>query len=172
MANVLNSIEEAVDGKYLVVKDRRNQAKKGTLVHIMSVKENGGRYTVGYRVTDTKQDFTDYFDSVKEFSDWVKPDTFIARYYECFDMSEILKYIKINQRTFLTFCLPIIGIALLVIWILFAAIIKGVGAIIAAVVLSILAIGGVIFFYKHSKTQIKMDLYKKISAAKWGVQIR
>lgn len=173
MANMINSIDEAVDGKYLVVRDRKNQAKCGTLVHIMSAQENaGGGYLVGYRVTGTGQDFTERFDSLKDFCNWVKPDSFIARYYECFDISEISKYIKINQRTFLNFCLPIIIIGLIIFWILGAAIIKHAAGIVIAIVGSVICVAGALFIYKHSKTQVKMDLYKKIGTARWGVNFK
>ncbi len=173
MANMINSIDEAVDCKYLVVKDRKNQAKCGTLVHIMSAKENsGGGYLVGYRVTNTGQDFTERFETLKEFCNWVKPDSFIARYYDCFDISEIAKYIKINQRTFVNFCLPIIIVGLIVFWILGAAIIKGGGGIVIAIVGSVISVACALFLYKHSKTQIKMDLYKKIGSSRWGVNFK
>ena len=173
MAYMISSIDEAVDGKYLVVKDRKNQAKCGTLVHIMSSRDNGnGTYTVGYRVTGTGQDFSDTFDGLKEFCDWVKPDSFIARYYECFEISEVSKYIKINQRTFLNFCLPIMVIALVVIWIIFGAVVKGTAGVVLGIILSVAAIGGTIFFYKHSKSKIKLDLYKKIGSARWGVNFK
>ncbi|MBQ3918639.1 MAG: hypothetical protein II695_03110 [Oscillospiraceae bacterium] len=174
MAYSLSNIDEAVDGKYLVVKNRTGQAKIGTMVHVMSAKQSSdGRIDMGYRVTGTGQNYTARFDSIKDFCTWARPDSFIARYYECFDNSEISKYIKINNRTVLTFCVPIIAIALVLIWIIFGAILHGKGAaIVIGIILSIVAIGFVFFLYKESKNKIKMDLYKKVSASRWGVTIR
>ncbi|MBQ5310551.1 MAG: hypothetical protein ILP19_00700, partial [Oscillospiraceae bacterium] len=112
------------------------------------------------------------FNSIKEFCAWAKPDTFIARYYECFDSNEINKYIKINNRTVVTFCVPLIAIALVIVWILFGAIIKGTAGVVLGIVFSFIAVGVVFFLYKQSKNKIKMDLYKKVSAARWGVTIK
>lgn len=175
MAYSLNNIDEAVDGKYLVVKNRTGQAKVGTMVHVMSAKQSSdGRIDMGYRVTGTGQNYTARFDSIKDFCNWARPDTFIARYYECFDANEISRYIKINNRTALTFCLPIIAIALVIIWIIFGALLGKTGAapIVIGIIASVAAVAFVFFLYKSSKNKIKMDLYKKVSASRWGVTIK
>ncbi len=173
MAYMLTDINEAVDGKFLVTKNMTSQAKVGTMIHIMSAKESpDGSVLLGYRVTGTGQNFTVRFDSIKAFCAWARPDTFIARYYECFDSDEISKYIKINNRTVVTFCVPLIVIALVLIWILFGAIIKGTAGVVLGIVFSLVAVGVVFFLYKQSKNKIKMDLYKKVSAARWGVTIK
>ena len=77
MANTISSIDEAVDCKFLVVKDRRNQVKAGTLVHIMSATPNSLGYEVGYRVTGENQNFNDVFSDLKDFNGWAKQDTMI-----------------------------------------------------------------------------------------------
>ncbi|MBQ7990445.1 MAG: hypothetical protein IJ080_04205 [Oscillospiraceae bacterium] len=175
MAYTLNNVDEAVDGKYLVVRNKTGQAKVGTMVHIMSAKQSSdGRIDMGYRVTGTGQNYTARFDSIKDFCSWARPDTFIARYYECFDNNEISRYIKINNRTVVTFCLPIILIALVLIWIIFGAILGKAGAapIVVGIICSVVAVAFVFFLYKSSKNKIKMDLYKKVSASRWGVTIK
>ena len=170
---MLTDINEAVDSKYLVCKSMLGQAKVGTMIHVMSAKESSdGSVTIGYRITLTGQNFTARFNSIKEFCAWAKTDTFIARYYECFDSNEINKYIKINNRTVVTFCVPLIAIALVIVWILFGAIIKGTAGVVLGIVFSFIAVGVVFFLYKQSKNKIKMDLYKKVSAARWGVTIK
>ncbi|MBQ4311850.1 MAG: hypothetical protein II773_09675 [Oscillospiraceae bacterium] len=166
MAYSLNSIDEAVDGKFLITKNVSNQAQAGTLVHIMDSSQSSSGVSVNYRVTNTGQNFTIKFGSLKDFCKWATPDTFIARYYESFTKSEILNYIKVNERTFLTFAVPIIAVALVIIWVLCLLIFKDhtVLKIILGIILSLVAAGAVTIFYKRQKTQVKLKLYKKVSS--------
>ncbi|MBQ4362908.1 MAG: hypothetical protein K6G68_01585 [Oscillospiraceae bacterium] len=173
MANTISSIDEAVDCKFLVVKDRRNQVKAGTLVHIMSATPNSLGYEVGYRVTGENQNFNDVFSDLKDFNGWAKQDSFIARYYDLFDNDEIMKYIKVNRRTVVNFSVPIIVIALIVIWLIFGGALHAKPvAIVFGVILSLAAAGGAIFLLNHSKNKVKMDMYKKIGSSRWGVNFK
>ncbi len=165
MTYSLNNINEAVDSKFLVTKNIHNQAQQGTLVHIMGGDDSGGNITVNYRVTGSGQDFTIHFNTLKEFCKWARPDTFIARHYENFSTKEIMNYIKISDRTFLTFCLPIIIAALAIIWFVMAVPLKmAKGAVIAGIILSVIAVVAVIIFYKSQKSRVKLKLYQKVSS--------
>lgn len=170
MTYMLNSIDEAVDRKFLVTKSLSNQVKAGTLVHIMGTKEIDDGVVVDYRVTDTGQDFSIRFAGVKEFCQWARPDTFIARYYESFSQKEILHYIKVNNRSFVNFCLPII-LGVVVVAIILALIIKGTVGVIVAVVLSIAGVAASMFLYNSQKKNVKLKLYQKVST-NWGIAFK
>lgn len=170
MAFVLNNIEEAVDGKFLVVKNLTNQADVGTVVHIMGTnKSSDGSVTIDYRVTGTGQDYEARFSSIKDFCNWAKPDSFIARNYDSFTKDEIKNYIKINNRTFASFCLPIMIVILIVAWVLGLAVLKGGLGIGIAIGISVIGTVASIIILKKSKTNVKMKLYKKLSS-KWGIE--
>lgn len=171
MAYMLNNIDEAVDRKFLVTKNRSNQAKAGTLVHIMGADDSSG-VKVNYRVTDTGQDFTIDFDTLNDFGKWAMPDSFIARYYEQFNNKEILHYIKVQCRTFASFCLPII-IGAVVLGVILGFILKSIFPfnIIIAAVLAIGGLIGSIMFQKKSKSSIKLKLYRKVSS-NWGIDFK
>ncbi len=138
MTYMLNDIDEAIDRKFLVTKKLNNQVEPGTIVHIMDAHSNkDGSINVYYRITYTKQEYTVKFDNVKQFCKWARPDNFIARHYENFNIKEIQRYVKVKDRTFTSFCLPLILLALLVIWILCLVLLGGgTLAIIAGVILS------------------------------------
>ena len=170
MTYMLNSIDEAIDRKFLVTKSLGNQVKAGTLVHIMGTKEIDDGVVVDYRVTDTGQDFSIRFQGVKEFCQWARPDTFIARYYESFSQKEILHYIKVNNRSFVNFCLPIIAGILVVAIILMVALPKPVGIIIG-IILFIAGAVGTFFIYNSQKKNVKLKLYQKVST-NWGIAFK
>ncbi|MCM1133354.1 MAG: hypothetical protein NC340_07770 [Ruminococcus flavefaciens] len=173
MALYIYSIDEAVDRKYVVTKSMSGQAKAGTLVHIMDCSEKGdGSVSVSYRVTETGQNFNMDFANLKQFCKWARPDNFIARHYENLSSKDILYYIKVTNRTFVSFYLPIMIVALVLIWIIALALIKGLVGIIAGAVLSIVAVAGVIFYYKYQKKHVAMDIYSKVSSNSWGVVIK
>lgn len=171
MAYMLNNIDEAVDRKFLVTKNRSNQAKAGTLVHIMGADDSSG-VKVNYRVTDTGQDFTIDFDTLNDFGKWAMPDSFIARYYEQFNNKEILHYIKVQCRTFASFCLPIIiGVAVVAV-LLGVALTKTFPLIWA--ISGVLIVGGIvgsIMLQKKAKSSIKLKLYRKVSS-NWGIDFK
>lgn len=171
MTYMLNSIDEAVDQKFLVTKSLSNQVKSGSMVHIMGTKDIDNGVIVDYRVTDTGQDFSIRFQGVKDFCNWARPDTFIARYHKSFSAKEIQHYIKVNNRTFTNFCLPIIVVALIVIWILGAAIIKGTGGTVFAIIFSLIAVGGTFYLYTSQKKTVKLKLYQKVST-NWGIAFK
>lgn len=171
MTYMLNNIEDAVDRKFLVTKAMSHQAKVGTIIHIMSAEKAGNGILIGYRVTGTGDDFSVTFENIKQFTQWARPDNFIARHYESFDLKEIQHYIKVNNRSLVNFVLPILAAALVVIWIICGAIIKGAVGIVLGVVLTIAAAVGVFYIYKEQKSKVKLDLYSKVSSD-WGVVIK
>ena len=174
MTYLLNNIDEAVDRKFLVCKNISNQARAGTMVHIMGSDDSSG-INVKYRVTDTGQDYNIQFETLKDFCKWAAPDTFIARYYENFSNKEILHYIKVTNRSFTSFCLPIIAVALVIIWVLALVVLKSfiktsICAIIGGV-LSVAAIVAVIYVYRQQKSSVKLELYRKVSS-NWGIEFK
>lgn len=176
MTYLLNNIDEAVDRKFLVSKNIPNQARAGTMVHIMGSDDSAG-ISVKYRVTDTGQDYNIQFETLKDFCKWAAPDTFIARYYENFSNKEILHYIKVTNRSFGSFCLPIIAVALVIVWVLAMVVLKGVAGLSAGIcaiiggVLSIAAIVAVIYVYRQQKSSVKLKLYRKVSS-NWGIEFK
>ena len=169
MGFTLYSIDEAIDRKFVVTKTISSQAKAGTLIHIMGTKEKPDQVSVKYRVTESGQDFVIKFDNVKQFCKWARPDNFIARNYERLTNKEITHYLKVMGRTVVSFCLPIILIALVVIWGISLFVIKSTptNLIVGAAASAVAAIA-VLIFYKVQKNNVKMRLYQKVSS-NWGV---
>lgn len=163
MAFMLYSIDEAIDRKYVVTKLLSGQAKTGTLIHVMDTHETSDGITVDYRVTKTGQNYVAKFPTVKDFCKWCRPDTFIARHYDSLSKKEIRQYLKITSRTFTSFCLPLILVALAVIWVLAIAAIGGTVGIILGVVLSLVAVVAVLYLFKAQKEKIKLKLYSKVN---------
>lgn len=163
MAFMLYSIDEAVDHKYIVTKSIRHQAKKGTLVHIMDARENYDGISVDYRVTKTKQDYTVRFTNVKKFSKWCMPSTFLAKYYDELSFREVVRYIKVEKRTFLTFQLPIILVCLALIWAASLFFLKGLLGIIVGSAASVIVIVAVLVLSHITKHQMFERLYEKVS---------
>ena len=165
MTYLLNDIQDAVDRKFLVTKTLPRPAEAGTVVHIMGTDQNSGGITVKYRVTSTKQDFSTKFESIKDFCNWARPDSFIARYSENLSLKDVQQYIKVKNRSFTNFCLPIILVAAVIIWAvcLVAIPTKLVGIIIAAC-MTVLISFLVWTFFKTSKTKFMTRLYGKISS--------
>ncbi|MDE5569763.1 MAG: hypothetical protein K2I82_03815 [Ruminococcus sp.] len=173
MALYIYSIDEAVDRKYVVTKSMSGQAGAGTLVHIMDCSEKGdGSVSVSYRVTETGQNFNADFASLKAFCKWARPDNFIARHYENLSQKDIIYYIRVTGRSFVSFYLPILAVILAVIWVVAIAAIKGMFGIIVGVVLSVAAVVGIIFFYKYQKKRVSMEMYSKVGSNSWGVVIK
>lgn len=163
MAFMLYSIDEAIDGVYVVTKSLNGQAKVGTLIHVMDARENSDGIIVDYRVTRTGQNFVVKFETVKEFCKWVRPDKFIARHYDNLTKKEIRQYIKVTDRTFTTYCLPIIIVLVALIWIASFVLFKGVLRIVLAVLLSVIAFFGVVLLLNKQKENIKLKLYSKLN---------
>ena len=174
MALYIYSIDEAVDRKYVVTKSMSGQAQAGTLVHIMDSEEKpDGSISVSYRITETGQNFNCDFANLKVFCKWARPDTFIARHYENLEQKDVLSYVRIMERTFVSFYLPILIAVLAIIWIIaIFAISNVVAKIIVGVILSAGAVAGSIFLEKFQKKRISMDMYSKISTNSWGVVIK
>ena len=176
MTYLLN-IDEAIDRKFLVSKTLKGQAEAGNIIHVMDAEGSANSVLVTYRVSHYNEKFHDYqdytikFDNVAQFCKWAQPDNFIARNYESLNIRDIQHYIKIKNRSFTTFCLPII-IAVAVVFIaLFVGVfhLKAIGFVLAAVVTLAAAVAITVMF-KNQKKQEKMRLYSKISSG-WGVVI-
>ena len=176
MTYMLDSIEDAIDRKFLVTKQLKAQAEPGNIIHVLNATKRKDGCLVEYRVTDVGKgySFRDYvvkFVNVAGFCKWARPDNFIARHYESFDLKEIQNYIKVTDTSFVQFGLPIILIGLVVFWLLGLFVIKPVLGIVIAVIGSILVIGGVLFLYRWRKSRVKLALYGKISSD-WGVSFK
>lgn len=174
---MVKSIDETIDRKFLVVKSLKGQVELGTIIHIMDAKErSNGSVKVEYRVTDVgeKYSFRDYtvkFENVEQFCKWARPDNFIARHYEEFNLKDIQHYVKVSNRSFTSFCLPIIIVLLAAVWIVAMAVIKGsVGAVIG-VIGSVVVFALVLFVFNKAKTSAKMNLYQKVST-NWDIVIK
>ena len=107
-------------------------------------------------------------ENLAAFCKWAQPDNFIARNYECFSIRDIQHYIKIKNRNFASFCLPIILVAAIIIWIVALFVVKGVVGIVMGAVLTLVVIVGAFSLLKMQKKKEKMRLYRKVSAG-WGV---
>ena len=175
MTYMLNDIDEAIDRKFLVTKTLSNQVQAGTIVHIMDALNNkDGSVTVYYRITYTKQDYTVKFDNVRQFCKWARPDNFIARHYESFNIKEIQRYVKLKDRTFTSFCLPLILFVVAVIWVLTLVLIgKETFAIVLGSVLTVAAAVLITFTYRSRRQQELVKLYSKVSAnSNWRVNFK
>ena len=174
MTYMLNDIDEAIDRKFLVTKTLSNQVEAGTIVHIMdAVNEKDGSVTVYYRITYTKQDYTVKFENLKQFCKWARPDNFIARHYESFDIKEIQQYIKVKDRGFISFYLPIILVAAIIVWVVSLLVIKGTVGVIVGAALTVAIAGAVIYLYRSTKHKTMIKLYSKISSnSNWGINFK
>ena len=172
MAFMMENIDEAVDRKYIITKHVNKQAKPGTMIHVMAAFESPDGITVNYRVTETKQNFTVRFDTLKQFCKWCRPDTFIARHYESLNAKDIMYYMKVSGRSFVTFCLPLILCALVVIWGGVLLLLDSPMAIIVGAILSALTILLISLHYKSQKTQATVRIYSKVGTKKWNVVIK
>ncbi len=172
MAFMIYSIDKAIDSKYIIVKSVKEQAKPGTLVHIMDARETSDGIVVDYRVTKTKQDYVIKFDTVKQFCEWCMPSVFLARYYDKLSHKEIMKYVKTENRSFLTFHLPIIIACLALVW--GVALLFGFGifgftldmsmAIMTASILSAVSILMTFLFDKISEKHLHECLFVKVTS--------
>lgn len=174
MAFMMYSVDEAIDSKFIVTKSISSQAKQGTLIHIMDSVQTDEGISVDYRVTGTNQDFTIKFDNLKQFCKWIQPDSFIARHYECLSSKDIIYYMKVNSRSFLSFCLPLILVALAVIWsvALLLLPLPLVTGVIVAAVLSVIACVAIVLIFKKQKSNAKMRIWSRVSESKWGMTIK
>lgn len=175
MTYLLN-IDEAIDRKFLVSKTLKGQAEAGNIIHVMDAEGSANSVLVTYRVSHYNEKFHDYqdytakFENLSAFCKWCQPDNFIARNYECFSIRDIQHYIKVKNRNFASFCLPIILIAAIIIWACALLLFKDkliIGIIIGAV-LTLLVLFGAVYLLKVQKKKEKMRLYRKVSAG-WGV---
>ena len=176
MTYMLNSIDEAIDRKFLVTKQMKAQAEPGNIIHVLDASKRKDGYLVEYRVTDvgkgySHRDYAAKFNSIADFCRWARPDNFIARHYESFDIKEIQNYIKVSDRSFVTFALPIILVVAIIFWAVGLFVLKGVIGIVIGVIGTIAAVGGVTYFFRWQKSKVKLDLYGKISSD-WGVSFK
>lgn len=178
MTYLLN-VDEAIDRKFLVTKHMKGQVESGNIIHVMDAESaKDGSVTVTYRVARFNgkfhdyQDYTAKFESLASFCKWAQPDNFIARNYEVLDIKDIQHYIKVKNRSFASFCLPIILILAAVIWVLSFVVLKSIVLqMIVGVLLTLVIAFSVFFIFKSQKKQEKLKLYQKISTS-WGVVIK
>lgn len=171
MAFMMYSVDEAIDSKFIITKNISNQAKPGTLIHIMDASQTSNGISVDYRVTGTNQDFTVRFETLKQFCKWIQPDNFIARHYESLTNKDIVNYMKVSNHGFVSFCLPLIIIALAIIWPVCLLLLPStlIGIIVGAV-LSVAAVVGIILINKKQKSDAKMKIYSSVAGSKWGIK--
>ena len=175
--NYLLNIDEAIDRKFLVTKAMKGQADVGTIIHVMDAEQQGTTVIVYYRVTRYNEKFHDYqdytakFENLAAFCKWAQPDNFIARNYENLNIRDIQHYIKVKNRSFFTFCLPIILVAAVIFFALFMGVLHlgPIGAVLALVLTVAVAVA-IMAVFKNQKKQEKMRLYSKISSG-WCVVI-
>lgn len=173
MAFMMYSVDEAVDRKFIITKKVSNQAEPGTLIHVMDASEGADGVSVDYRVTGTGQDFSIKFANLKQFCKWSRPDTFIARHYESLNPKDIVNYMKVSNRSFTTFCLPLMLIAIAIIWCIVLLLpLEMVPKIIIGVVLSVVVAFVIFQVYKKQKSNATMKIYSKVSSSKWGLVIK
>lgn len=175
--NYLLNIDEAIDRKFLVTKAMKGQADIGTIIHVMDAEQQGQAVIVYYRVTRYNEKFHDYqdytakFENLAAFCKWAQPDNFIARNYECFSIRDIQHYIKVKNRSFASFCLPIILVAAIIIWVALALLMFKTNLIVGVVIGAVLTLLVIVLAFsllKMQKKKEKMRLYRKVSAG-WGV---
>ncbi|MDE6665760.1 MAG: hypothetical protein K2K14_06190 [Ruminococcus sp.] len=179
MRLLLNNIEDAVDQKYLITKSLKNQAEAGTVIHIMGAQTESDGVSVKYRVTSTGQDYTAKFADVKQFSKWATADNFVARYQDNLTTSEIKRYIKVRNNSFMASGgIPVIaGVAVIWLIMLVALVTKLLAwwqILIGGVCLSVIVYFGITTFYKKRRSKVMSQIYNKVSTA-WeggGVVLR
>ena len=174
MTYMLNSIDDAIDRKFLVTKNMKGQTAIGSIIHVMGATQTANSVVVDYRVTTFDKKFSEYknfsatFDNLKQFCSWARPDVFIARHYENLSLKDIRRYIKMKNRTFFSYCLPIILVLAAVIWALAILALDGVATVIVGTALTIVAAIFVVSAFKKNKKQEMQRLYKKIGTG-WNV---
>lgn len=178
MAYMMYSADEAIDSKFVVTKNISNQAKRGTLIHIMDASQTSNGVYIDYRVTGTNQDFTIKFDNMRQFCKWIQPDSFIARHYEYLSQKDIMYYMRVTSHGFFSFCLPLILITLAIIWgaafflvPMFLPAVPLLTDIIAGAALSVFAIFMICFINKKQKVNAKMRIWNSVAGSKWGIKI-
>lgn len=164
MTYLLNSVDDAIDRKFLVTKSVPGQVEAGTLVHIMGGAQDGTGVSIDYRVASTYQDFNIKFPTLKDFSKWARPDNFIARHYDKLDRFDIQQYIKVSNTSIFTM-LPVLAVVLLILWIVCLLVIpsKAIGVILA-VLLSVAVSFAMIRFFQNRRMKMLTKLYSKIGS--------
>jgi hypothetical protein len=170
----LLNVDEAIDRKFLVIKNIKGQAEPGTIIHVLDAEKVSNQLLVTYRVARFNGKFHDYqdynakFDDLASFCKWAQPDNFIARNYESFSLKDIQHYIKVKNRTFASFCLPIIIVLAAIVWAVALFVLKGTIGIIAGSALTVVVFLLVAVLFKSQKKKEKMRMYKKMTS-RWGV---
>ena len=92
---------------------------------------------------------------------------------EMLSIRDIQHYIKVKNRTFASFCLPIILIVAVIIWALLFILLSSnmIPMIIIGVVLTFAEALGILVLFKKQKKKERVRLYQKISS-NWGVVIK
>jgi hypothetical protein len=84
-----------------------------------------------------------------------------------------MHYVKVTSRTFQSFCVPLIVVAVVVAWVLAIILFKSsVGlTILFGMLLSIVAAAIVIVIYRKQKNGVKMKMYQMIQS-KLGIKFK
>ncbi len=173
MAQYLLSFDEAIDRKFIVTQNLNGQAKTGTMIHVLDcVPKGNGAYTVWYRVTETGQDFSHKFSSIKEFCNWARTDKILIRHYESLSHRDVMQYLKITNGGFSKFYLPVTVVLIILIWVALLFVVGGATAVIIAVVASLAAFVASLFAYKAKRKKAILNIYSKVSKSNWGVIIK
>ena len=173
MAQYLFSFDEAIDRKFIVTKNISGQAKPGTMIHVLDcVPKGNGGCTVWYRVTESGQDFSIGFDSLKDFCNWARTDKILIRHYASLSRKDVMQYLNITNGGYTKYFLPVLLVLIVVIWIAMIMAVGGLTGIIIAVVLSLLAAVLSLFIYKAQRKKAILTIYSKVSKNNWGVIIK
>lgn len=173
MTQYLFSFDEAIDSKFIVNKTLSGQAKAGTMIHVLDcVPKGNGGCTVWYRVTETGQDFSLSVNSLKEFCNWARTDKILIRHYNSISHKDVMQYMKITNRGFLQFYVPILAVILLIVWIALMVTVGGVFGAVLAAVLSIAAFFAILFVYRSQRKKAIFNIYSKVGKNNWGVIIK
>lgn len=167
-----NNIRDLVDTKFVITRTIGNQAEAGTVVHIMNANGGANGCSIDYRVTATGQNYNIQFKSLGDFYKWARSDSFITRNHDSFTKDEIMQYLKVTGRTFASFCVPLIILALAVIWTIALLLLKGVATWIVGIAGSVVSAAVIIILFKRQKSDIKMKMYYKLGSSKWGVKFK
>lgn len=173
MSNMMyGSLNDLVDGKFLVLRKMDNHPEAGTMVHIMDVAQNqNGSYNMYYRVTETGQDGVNTFINLKEFYNWARPDSFIARNYEFLTLPEIQRYIRAKKRNVFNFCLPLMCIMLALVWALMFILLDTPLSIVLGAVISIVGCAVIFMYYRNQKKRLVRKMYKDLLQKRYGLVI-
>lgn len=173
MAQYLISFDEAIDRKLVVTKNLSGQAKAGTMIHVLDcVPKGNGGYNVWYRVSETGQDLSYGFNSLKDFCNWARADKILIRHYDSLTRRDVMQYLKITNGGFKKYYLPLLIVLLIIIWAALLILVGGATGAIIAAVMSLVSAVVVLCMYKAKRKKAILSIYSKVSKNNWGVIIK